>query len=302
MKQILTNLKELAKDYGDGTLGTALKGIKTYKIGVLGQTIIYPVLDIQPRFETYGGMRSGRVHRIDRNIDFLIYTKSLKLQDTTNQVRELAEAVVEMFYDVSNPNNYKLTSDSTDYVFSFSPGQIQYQVQEEGDQQLQRALVPFVFSSWETGPTVTNYPTITDTGMKTLSEYIYAQLKAASTLTKVKFDYAHMTPTIQVGDGVVICVVDNYDERTRRETGRDNPNYFIDIVVWTKASPYEGTLEYNMDIVELVKDVLQSNPQLGGKAYNSKIDRIEYGINEDMFLYGSRIVFNCQTYNLMPSY
>ena len=116
-------------------------------------------------------------------------------------------------------------------------------------------------------------------------------LKSSTEMRKAKFFYSHSYPPIKVGDGVVVSVIENVDERNRREAGRGNPQGQIDILVWTKASPYEGSLDLNLDTLEEIKTVLQRDQHLGGRCFSTQIERIEYGLNAEARLYTSRLSF-----------
>lgn len=302
MWDLLSDIKTLTKNYANGTMAVTLKGMKTFKLGILGSNTVFPAVAITPRFETHGGYRNGGQFRADRAIDFNVYVKSSTPKGSGKQLQEFCHAIKEMFYDESNPDNYKFNNGSDDTVFSFSPGAIEYNVVEDRGSFLQTAILPFIFSSWETAPTFTKFSTITDTDLRTIGEWIHSTLEADNSLSKVKFFYAHSAPPIKVGNGCVVSVLENSELSTRRESGRDNPTGIIDLMTWTKASPFEGSLELNLGVVELIKDVLQKNQNLGGKAYRSNIDQILFGINQEAFLYSSRIVFNTWAYNTLPAY
>jgi len=192
------------------------------------------------------------------------------------------------------------TSDST--VFHFDPGRIEYGNYQVEDQFIQRAVIPMMFSSWEATPSRTIGTTITDTDVRSIGEYIYDVLRADSNLNMVKFFYSHNEPPIRVGESSVVSVLENVDERTRRETGRDNPTGYIDILVWTKLSPHESYLDFNLETVELVKDSLQAIPTLGNRCYMSHFERCDFGVNANLLLYVSRLKFLTYSYNTLPQY
>jgi hypothetical protein len=63
----------------------------------------------------------------------------------------------------------------------------------------------------------------------------------------------------------------------------------MDIIVWTKATPFEGSLDLNLETVEKIKDVIQATPTMGNRCTNSYITNIQYGVNNKSNLYTSRI-------------
>jgi len=302
MKTLLGDLKELSKDYQNGVKSTNIYGIRTFKIGLLSDNTVFPALTIIPIAENLSGYRNGGIYRVDREINIEVYVKLGDITSSSKYIQEICHYLLDMFYDDDYPDNYKFLNSSDEAtVFSFEPGRIEYQTYGERDQLFQRAIIPLVFSSWEAAPTFTKTATITDTDLRSIGEYIYALLRDDSSLSKIKFFYSHGNPPIKVGAGVVASVLENVDQRTRRETGRDNPTGLIDVIVWSKASPFEGALDLNLEQIELIKDVLQEDQNLGGRVYRSNIDRIEYGINFESMLYVSRIMFNTYAYNKIPT-
>ena len=303
MKDLLSAYRELLKDYEDDTIDKTIAGIKTFKLGIFGGTIIYPAIQLMPIYELHGGARSGRQYRVDRLIEASIYVKMSDIKSSSIHLQELSQALLDIFYDTSNPNNYKMTNgDGDDTVWHFSPGSIDYDRFTEGTTIIQMASIPITFTSWETMPSPTLSSSITDTDLRGIGEYIYGQLEAAAGLNEVKFFYNHAFPPVKVGKGAVVTVMEISDERTRRETGRDNPFGYIDIVVWTKGSPYQDYLNYNLDIVEDLKDVVQALPHMGGKTWFSQIERINFGYVDELSLYASQLMLRTQAYNAMPQY
>jgi hypothetical protein len=303
MRDLLLDLKALAKSYMDGGKSTNLKGLKTLKRGILSPNTIYPAIVFLPISEQLNGYRNGGVYKVDRTVNIELWTKLGRVDDTSKFLQELCHFTYDMLqFDTSFPDNWKFPNGDEDAtVFFMNPGAINYETISGADSLLQRATLLFTFSSWEQAPTFTIRSTIVDTDLRNIGEYVHDILKADSSLDSVKFFYSHSSPPIQVGNGVVVSVKENVDEHNRRESGRDNPTGYIDVIVWTKASPYEGTLDLNLETIEKIKDVLQADQQLGGKAYRSYVDRVIYGVNYDSMLYTSVLKFNTWAYKKMPS-
>jgi|GEM_PF-7132237 hypothetical protein len=302
MKTLLADLKTLGKSYANGTKGTSLNYIKTWKIGVIPPKAVYPMVAFVPRYETYGGYRNGGIYRVNRYVDIEVYSLNTTMINT-GTIQSICTNTLEMFYDVAQPNNYKMLNDvSEPTVFHFEPGRIEYGNQMIEDQRIQRATIPMIFSSWEATPTTTVGTAVNDTSVKSIGEFIYETLKAETNLKSSKMLYSHNYPPFTIGEGNVISVLENVDERNRRETGRDNPTGYIDIFVWSKLSPHESYLDLNMDVVENIKDALQAIPTLGNRAYRSHFERVDYGVNMQALLYVSRLKFMTYSYNTLPQY
>jgi len=302
MKNVLTGFKELLKDYSNGSKGTNLKMVRTFKKGIINEKAVLPAIILFPITEIHRGIRSGGVYRVDRNIDFHIVSKMANLRDSNKFIEELSQTVLNIFYDTNYPNNYQLPVEDEETIFHFEPGSIEYQNFAERDELFQRAIIPMTFSSWEQVPTTTLSKTIDSTNLSSISSYLRDMLDDSQALRNVKVFNNFSFPPVNVGNGAVITIIENVDERNRRETGRDNPAGYIDIFVWTKATPYEPILDFNIDTLENVKDVLQADPNLGGRCYMSNIEKIDFGVNSELMLYLSKVRFNTYTYRNLPKY
>ncbi len=297
MRDVLRGLKAITiSNSKTGGRTQNLAGLKTIKIGLLSpQNTIYPALSLIPKFETLYGYRNGGSYRVDRSVDIELYVKLGRVEETGKYLQELCHHTKNMFD--SNWEDWRMPNDDGDYtVWNYSPGTINYDIVSDRDILFQRASLPYVFSSWEQAPTFTTSSTIGQYDLRTIGEYIHSILLANSTLSSVKMFYNHATPPIMVGNGVVLSVLENVWESNRRETGRDNPTGYIDILIWTKASPFVGALDLNLETVELVKDVVQADQHMGGKCYRSYISSVQYGINVDLALYVSRIMVETWAY------
>lgn len=301
MKTLLSNLKALTKKHMDGTISTNLKGLKTLKRGLLSATnTIFPAITFIPQSETIGGYRNGGIYRVDRDVNIEIFVKLNKVGDTATYLQELAHYVKNMFDSYYDDWNFEDNSGNAT-VFSFSPGSIQYEVTDGADSIIQAAILPYTFSSWEQAPTFIVNSTITEYDFRSIGEFVHDTLREDTTLTQVKFFFSHATPPTQVGQGVIVSTLENRVDSNRREAGRDNPNGYLDILVWTKASPFEGTLDLNLEIVEKIKDVIQENQNMGGRCYRSYISGVDYGVNQQDVLYASRIRVETWAYKNLPT-
>jgi hypothetical protein len=296
MKTLLYGMKALTKSHMDGSNSTNLKSVNTLKRGILSNAnTIYPAISFIPIQEELKGYRNGGLYRVDRYTNIEVYVKLQRVEDTSKHLQEVCHYIKGMFEDDASDWQFP-NSDEDATVFSYSPGAIQYEVISGRDQLIQRATLPYTFSSWEETPTFTTSSTIGQYDLRSIGEYLYTQLKADTTLSEVKFFFSHSFPPITVGSGVVVSVLENLLESNRREAGRDNPTGYLDTMVWTKASPFEGSLDLNLETVELIKDVVQADQHFGGRCFRSYIDRILFGINEQASLYSSRIMIDTWAY------
>jgi hypothetical protein len=300
MKTLLYDLKALVKSHMDGSRSTNLKGLKTLKRGVLSATnTIFPAISFFPSQETLSGYRNGGLYRVDRSVNIELYVKQPKPTDSMEYLQELAHYVTDMFEESYDAWQFP-NQDGEATIFSYSPLSIQYESLESRDQIIQSAVLPMVFSSWEQAPTFTTYNTITESDLRTIGEYVHDFMRTDAALGgKAKFFFSSAYPPIQVGQGVIVATIENVCDSTRREAGRLNPNSIIEIVVWTKASPFEGALDLNLEVVELIKDTIQANPNLNGKCSRSYFTNIQYGINQQAVLYASKLELETWSYKTM---
>ncbi len=303
MAVVETNFRDLLRDLKALTLthmksggrSTNLSTIKTVKIGILSPAnTIFPAVSFMPKTEQLGGYRNGGSYKVARAVDIEVYVKLGKVEDTGKHIQETCHYLKAMFDDYDDwkfPND-----DGEDTVWTYSPGYIAYDIVSDRDTLFQRAVLPYTFTSWEQAPTFTLSSTIGSYDLKNIGEYIYGILKADTTLSDVKMFYSHASPPITVGNGIVLSVLENVWESNRREAGRDNPTGYIDILVWTKASPHISSLDLNLETVEKVKDIIQADQHMGGRCFNSYINSVQFGVNTDLALYVSRIMVETWSY------
>ena len=304
MKELLENIKSLTKEYMHGEKGYSLKGLKTLKKGLVPDRYVDPIIVFIPIREELTDFRSGGQYRVNRFVNIEIGTRLSKQDMTSDYVQTLSNAFLEMFYDEDYPDNYQfINRDGNQTVFSLTPGTINYETQEkESGKWLKMSSIEMVFSCRETLPKRNLVKTLDDTNLKNIGSHVSNLLSTSQDLKYIKFFYSHSVPPIMIGTGVVCTVQEAQDERTKLQTGRDMPIGLIDVTVWTKAAPFEKTLEQNLDSTEDVKNVLLSDPFMGGKCYNSNVEFVTYGIDFQSHLYVSTIRLVVEGTNKLPSY
>jgi hypothetical protein len=187
MNAILDGLKTLGLEYSNGTKGTLMNIIKTWKKGIVPPKPVYPMIAFVPRYEIYHTPKSGGVYRVDRYIDIEVYVMIRSQNDMGKVLQTISTNVLEMFYDTFYPDNYKLTTDSVDLTFHFDSGRIGYLTFALENQMIQKATIPMMFSSWESAPAYVKATSIADTSVKSIGEYLYTTLAANINLNQVKF-------------------------------------------------------------------------------------------------------------------
>ena len=295
IKDLTINFKNLIKGYEDGTYGTTLKGLNTFKRGILSTTnTIFPSVSISPIREVLEGIRSGGYYYTGREILVEVICKHSNARSGIQYAQDFAKDIRDIFYDTNYPDNWKIPDGAgDDTISSFTINE-----QRSGEAPWVRGNVQFVsmvfnFRSNETTPTRTVVNTITQSAYGTVGEKIKDLLKAGVT---AKFYYAHSVPPVK-GQGVNITIMETPGMiMDQREAGRDSETWRFDISVWSRLSPYDGALDLNLETVESVKDILQTNPQLDGLVFNSAIESIDFGVNKKINMYGATFSFVAHGY------
>ena len=302
MKDLLTNLKELFKDYGNnGSKGTTLSNIKTYKRGVISSTnTVYPVLICMPIREVIIQRRSDHTQIVERTVNVEIYTKSYSPESSERVILDYEDKIRSIFYDSSYPNNYKLTEDDgRNTVINFEIER--YELLNDDQDVVQGLIVPIKYYSLEDANSYT-ISAQSESTTKDIGDQFRTVFKADSDLANVKFFFNNTIPPIPITSGSAICIKERSDLYRRYELGRDTETREFHIYVWTKLSPYEGSLDFHLDTVENLKNTLHENTMWSGRSYYSYIDRIEHGINAQKMMYGSEFTYVSNTYRVLPSY
>lgn len=298
-KTILTDLKSLAIKYSDGTKGTGLSTIKTFKRGVLGPNTIFPSMTFSPISESIIGGYNGK-YKLEHRIDTEIFTKSGRQKDAKEKCMELSRTWQNVFRDSSNTDNYQLKDGSGNQtIYNFQIGQPEDSVYDldEGETQLIRCMIPMglrSFTDFPSGRIDSDFDTET-AGIYDVSEQIHTKLKADSDLNYVKFTFGHHQPPFTVGNGVVVSVVDSTENTEKFPTSHHEQERNINILVWSKTSPFERNLDINLETVDHIRDLVFTYPRWSGKGYRSRINGTTFGIDEDRLLYQSIIDFRVYT-------
>jgi len=247
MKDLLTNLKELFKDYGNnGSKGTTLSNIKTYKRGVISSTnTVYPVLICMPIREVIIQRRSDHTQIVERTVNVEIYTKSYSPESSERVILDYEDKIRSIFYDSSYPNNYKLTEDDgRNTVINFEIER--YELLNDDQDVVQGLIVPIKYYSLED---VSSYEILTQSESTTLDigDQFRTVFKADSDLSNVKFFFNNTIPPIPITSGSAICIKERFSEDRHAWLGRDDEKREFHIYLWTKLSPYEGSLDLHLN-------------------------------------------------------
>ncbi|MFX0181975.1 MAG: hypothetical protein ACFE95_02735 [Candidatus Hodarchaeota archaeon] len=300
MKDLLTGIKDLYKDYGDGTKDTSLSDVRTYKRGILGVNTVYPAITAFPIREVIVQRRSGHVQVVERTVNTEIYIKGYSSESSERSLLDYEEKIRNVYYDSSNPNNYQIpNADTNAGVWNFEIER--YQFSNDDQDVIQGLVIPIKYYSLEDAQGYTISAQIEEE-TKDIGDQFRTVFKADSDLSNVMFFYNNTIPPVPITSGSALCIKERFSDDSHRELGRDTEKREFHIYTWTKLSPYEGSLDLHLDTVEAVKNTLHENTMWGGRSYCSYIVRIEHGINAQKLMYGSEFTYVTNTYRVLPSY
>ena len=296
MKNLLTQLKQVFLN------NRVSIGAEHIKRGVLPPILKMPVIALLPNTENIIELRSGGQYVIQRDLSIEVYTKGLKPEIALNQLKSIVVGIVNVLQAQNIDNTSTLQSLAFDMTWGSEVYETPFEVQ---NQMIQVATISMTFLSHEnipTGRVATS--TVTETPQSSIVEFIYNKLlgyvNATDTfldLTNVRKMYRKPIPPIP--SYPAITVVGRAINRERTYRGVDVPMHDIEIAAFTKLLDKEWSLDMNLDIVEVLKDVVQFNNDWGGRCEDTLISSIQYDradIADLGMVYRSRVLLLVKGY------
>jgi len=286
MRNLLDGLKSTLLLYQNSTLSL----LKTWQKSVLPPVAVYPALSLMPVNETFNYGMSNSKYDVTRNISVQVFDLKYDLEAAHDNTIDLIKAIKDIFED-----NYTLSG--TTYSTKWSVENFGNTI-EIGKKWLKRSSLTLSATTRE------SYPALITTG--TCSSNVNVkdlQDRILSTLLSNKVSYYNSVNTI-IDSPIVpsprlpaIFVGAGYKRRNQDSPNVDMSMVYVDIAVCTELFAKETALNYNLSIVEGVKDVLQINHQFEGYCEYSNIESIEYEpeqIADRKFMYKSIITLACK--------
>lgn len=299
MKDLLTGIKDLYKSY-ISTKGTSLNDVATFKRGVLGINTVYPAITCFPVREVIIQRRSDHVQIVERTVNTEIYVKGYNPESSERSLLDFEEKIRNIYYDSTYPTNYQIPNADTDAgVWNFEIER--YEFLNEDQDVIQGLIIPIKYFSLEDANSYTISAQIEEE-TKDIGDQFRTVFKADSDLANVQFHYNNTIPPIPLTAGSAICIKERFSEDSHRELGRDTEKREFHIYVWTKLSPYEGSLDFHLNTFEALKGVLHSNMMWGGRSWYSEIVRSEFGVNLTKMTYGTEITYVTHSFRVLPNY
>lgn len=299
MKDLLTGIKDLYKDYRS-VKGTSLNDVATFKRGVLGSIVTYPAIACFPVREVIIQRRSDHVQIVERTVNTEVYVKGYSPESSERSLLDFEEKIRNIYYDSTYPTNYQIPNADTEAgVFNFEIER--YEFLNEDQDVVQGLIIPIKYYSLEDAQSYTISAQIEEE-TKDIGDQFRTVFKADSDLANVQFHYNNTIPSIPLTAGSAICIKERSSTDSHLWLGQDNEHREFHIYIWTKLSPYEGSLDFHLNTFEALKGVLHSNMMWGGRSWYSRIERCEFGINAQKLMYGTEITYITNTKRTLPSY
>ena len=296
MGNLIGDIKDTYLTYRS-TKGTNLNKIATFKKGILGQSVVYPAIVVFPISEIILQRRSNHCQVVGRTVRTEIYHRSHSPRASNEKIMDDEEAIRNIWFDSSYPNNYKFTTSSVDRCFDFEMGSFSFDVVD--DQLLQVVSVDIMFKSLEY-PSSYTIETQIEEETKDILTTISTNLE--NNVSNVSFFYNTALPPISLSGGSAICIREIEAQDQHTWLGRDEEVREYHIYLWSKLSTYEENYIAHLIKADDIKDTLHENMMIGGRSYYSKIRGLNHGINGTMMLYGTQIIYETRTFRNLPTY
>jgi len=280
MKQTLTDIKTVLLTYQN----TTLSDVKTYKRGVLPIAPSFPALAILPEKEKIIRRRSNGQQIVEREISIEVYTKAAKKEFAVSQVMDIMDVI-------KNIGQAQITSLWNNTCFDFDMYSETYmepvvlkstQVVYGGSMRFRfrdHHIIPISSRKRKASVAETKASDILDAVYDAIYSYRNDQTYSLSDVNIfVKQDIPPLSKF------PAITVIEGKTNRLKSLTGMDNVSRIFDISVWTELVDKEYSLDKNLDIVEILKNILEieytfTNSTVA-RAYNSQIIQTMYNRND----------------------
>ena len=282
MSRIMTAIKSALLAY-NGT-GETLEDIKTFKRGKALKTLIHPAIFIRPIREFFPKIWTGGKYDAHKEVEIRVAAKNLNARTALYKAMEYAEAI----RDILAPAHGNLDWNFSGIVWNAELGNIQIGEQTETKGGfVQECILPATYMAKETFPTETDYTTLSEHEPKDLLDLVFTLVNGDSTLSGIKlWSKGRTPPRLRFP---ACSIIPDEAEYEAYESEHDKRILNLQVLIFTKVLDKETSIDNNLALAELMKDVLQKNVRWGGYARNSEfdIDYEEYQ-TDNGFLYGTR--------------
>ena len=290
MSGLLTSVKARFLEYQN----TTLADVNTYKRGILPPIPLFPALVLLPYTEVIGRYVAPNKYYVTKSIFVELYEKSLSSSSSLRETTKLADVVRDILYadrQFKDSGGTPICYDSVITLESYGE-EVPYK-----NQMLQKTSFLVEFTMKEDLPSAlgTDTDDIVSTDVNDLTDTIYSAIYAerSSSLSNVKTYKKDVIEPVMTFPAV--CVLANAGEADHTWAGFDTVAKTFEIIVLDKMLDKEALLNRVLGITEDIKDILQQHYKLDGKALNSSIGTITYGVyhdQKDNALYATSVLYD----------
>lgn len=282
MYQTLTNIKNTLLGYKD----TTLKTISTWKVGILPPLPAFPCIAILPEKERIIKRGSNGSQTIEREIVIEVYSKATKVSDATFQIQDIMN-------EIKNIGQIQISGLWNNSCFDFDMYSESYlePVLLKSNKVIHGGSMRFKFRDHHTIPYLLRKKKsiINETSSKNLVDAVY------NIIYSYKNDNTYSLSTINLFDKQdipalskfpALTVVEGSTKRYKSLTGIDEVTRTFDISIWTELIDKEASLERNLSLIEILKNILEieyvftDSANNVARAYNSQISEITFNRND----------------------
>lgn len=283
MRTLLTNLKTLMK------ADASFSDVKTWKRGVLPPVPTFPCIAILPVSETPGTIFAGGKYYTERRVNIEAFVAGLNPQTAVNAAMDWVEKIKE-FVQV----NRRINGTARDTTTGRESLGESFPLRQAF---IQQAIVPITVLFMEDFPSLTITSDLVEVNSGDLLDQIFTVVSGfkSTTLDNVKYIYKRAIKDLP--DFPVVGVLEDSEEFLHTWAGKEGVDRGFRLVTWNKLADKETMLDKVLDITEVLRDILWSNYSFGGRVIESKIPRIDFGIDEwnETMLYASTIHLMCRS-------
>jgi len=282
MKQVLLSFRE-----------RELRGINTWKRGVLPPMPAFPAIAIMPERVDFDYSHSGGKYTARWLISVEFFARQRTPEEAMEQVRHYAGVTKHIFKEYFKWDGLAVDSE----VF---PKEYEELIPFQG-QYLQMGAVPIQVITYEEQASPREvYNDFRWTDSVDLIQQIFERLtkqrnEAQMSLRQVSQFYRSQIPPIP--EYPAVTLVEPLTDNERVYTSLDANTRVFEISVFTHLLDQEVNLDVNLDIVETIIDVLQVYYMWGGRCIDSPVLGVQFfrDTNEVGKVYRSTITYQCQS-------
>jgi|SRR3990167_9656199 len=280
MKQTLTDIKTVLLTYQN----TTLSDLRTYKRGCLPPMPSFPALAILPEKEKIIRRRSNGQQVVERDILIEVYAKAVDRKYAVAQVMDIMEVI-------KNIGQAQISSlwNSTCFDFDMYSETYMEPVVLKSNQVIYGGSMRFRFRDHHTIPVSSRKrkASVTETKASDILNAVYDAIYSyiddlTYSLSDVNIFAKQDIPPLPKFPAVT--VIEGKTNRLKSLTGMDDVSRIFDISVWTELVDKEYSLDKNLDIVEILKNILEIEYTFTNtttaQAYNSQIIQTTYNRND----------------------